>query len=129
MRRGLSEEEFRKGEVGGRAVPFVLNGAYRSYEVVMTDIAGKTLLPIVFFEHGYLKRISFHKALDDGGDWRDLRSGAAQRWVNEIARWIELYLNRTLPAEFSWGRISAAVDPRSESGALTMEYRNHTESM
>lgn len=119
---GLDEESFRATDAFAAATPFVHNGPYRSYRLAPIALENDTMLPIVFFDHGRLGRISLHRAPARNLTWNTLDTAAESRWAETLRRRIELRLNRTLPASFPWGRLSVAFDPRAGTAALTLDY-------
>lgn len=119
---GLDERIFRTSASFAAATPFVHNDPYRSYRLAPAMIEGELLLPIVFFDHARLRRISLHRPVSQETDWDAVDTVSEANWTEALRERIERHLNRALPATFPWGQLSVSVDPRSGSAALTIEY-------
>jgi len=122
LRPGLTETEFRLGNVGSKAEIFFSNPPHISYKLSHRTIEEKEFNVIAFFENGMLIRVTLARPVKPGETWAKYDRQMELSWAKETKMWVELLLNHCLPMQLPWGTLDCNFDPRSGSGSLTLSY-------
>ncbi len=116
-----TETAFLSTAMGSKAVPYTHNGPHRSYKLPKLSFEARDWTAILFFTNGLLDQTSLHLPAN-ATSWNTLNPKEEESRTRALETSIELRLNRLLPAEFPWGRLSVYFDPQNFSGALVFTY-------
>jgi hypothetical protein len=117
----LTETGFLATAIGRQAVSYTHNGPHRSYKLQKLSFDSQDWTAILFFNNGLLEQTSLHLPAN-ATSWGTLNAKEEEKRASTLRTSIELRLNRSLPAEFPWGRLSVYFDPQNLSGSLIFSY-------
>jgi hypothetical protein len=119
----LTEDQTLKFH-GTNAVPFVINGAHRSYRLPNASLGDRTFLPVAFFSNGAIT--FFQLTFPDlrKRSWADWSEGEQRAKQADHALWITQNLGVASPHTFPWGFVDSIFDPKSGSSFIYVRYRD-----
>lgn len=119
--RDLTEAAFLSTEIGGKAMPYAHNSSRHSYRLPKFTFDARDWTAILFFTNELLDRVSLHLPAS-ATSWGALNPKEEEGRTRALKASVELQLNRPLPADFPWGRLSVYFDPQNFSGSLVFTY-------
>jgi predicted glutamine amidotransferase len=119
--RDLTESAFLATEIGRKAAPLMHNGSHRSYKLSKFNFDERERTAVLYLTDGLLDQTNLHLPAN-ATSWSTLDPKKEEARTLALKASIELRLNRLLPADFAWGRLSVYFHPQNFSGSLVFSY-------